>query len=83
MQSTESKWISGHPNTIDKYTGKWIAVFKNKIIASGDTIREVKKQLEKKQIKELPLITKIPREDENMSILWNLNIDMKKPVITQ
>ena len=70
MQSTESKWISEHSDLIDKHTGKWVAVLKDKgVVASGDTIKEVKKELEKKGIKELPLITKIPREDEGMSIL--------------
>lgn len=69
MQSLESKWISEHSDIIDEYTGKWIAVLKDKgVVASGDTIREVKKELEKKGIKELPLITKVPREDESMSV---------------
>jgi len=70
MQSLESKWISEHSDIVDKYTGKWVAVLEDQgIVASGDTIKEVKKELEKKGIKELPLITKIPREDEAMSIL--------------
>jgi len=70
MQSIESKWISGHPEIINKYTGKWVAVLKNKgIVASGDTVKEINRLLAKKGIPELPLITKIPRDDEEMSIL--------------
>ena len=70
MQSLESEWISKNPDMINKYTGRWVAILKDKgIIASGETIREVNKRLLKKGIKELPLITKIPRDDEEMSIL--------------
>ena len=69
MQSIESKWISKHPEKVDEYTGKWVAVLEDKgIVATGDTLKEVKKMLAKKGIKELPLITKIPREDEGMNI---------------
>jgi len=69
MQSQESEWISQHPQIISKQSGKWIAVLKDKIIAVGDSIAEIKRTLNKKGIKELPLITKIPRKDEEMSIL--------------
>lgn len=69
MQSLESKWISEHPETINKQSGKWIAVLKDKIVAVGDSIVEIKNILREKGIKELPLITKIPRKDEEMSIL--------------
>ena len=69
MQSIESEWISRHPDIIDKYTGKWIAVLKDRVVASGDTIKEVNRELIKKGIAELPLITKVPRDDEEMSIL--------------
>ena len=70
MQSQESKWISKHSNIINRYTGKWVAILGNKgVIASGDTIKELTKELKNKGISELPLITKIPRDDEAMSIL--------------
>ena len=70
MQSQESKWISKHPKIVNKYTGKWVAILGTKgIIASGETIKEITQELKKKGIAELPLITKIPRDDEEMSIL--------------
>jgi len=69
MQSPESKWISEHSEIINKQSGKWIAVLKDKIVAVGDSITEIKNTLKEKGIKELPLITKIPRRDEEMSIL--------------
>lgn len=71
MQVLESEWISKNPDIVNKYSGKWVAVLENKgIVASGDTVKEVNKKLLKKNIKELPLITKIPRDDEEMSILF-------------
>ena len=33
MQSPESKWISEHSEIINKQSGKWIAVLKDKIVA--------------------------------------------------
>lgn len=64
MQSLESKWISEHPKIIDQYSGKWVAVLDDKgIIASGDTVKEVQKELVKMHIRDLPLITKIPTEE--------------------
>lgn len=71
MQLSESEWISKNSGIVDGYTGKWVAVLGDKgIIASGDTIKEVNKELLKKRIKKMPLITKIPRDDEDMSILF-------------
>lgn len=69
-QSLESQWISENPKKINKYLGQWIAVFKDRgIIASGDTLKEVYKELGKERINQLPLITKLPRKGEGMSIL--------------
>lgn len=69
MESKESKWISEHQEIISKYSGKWIAVLGNKLVGTADSIEEIQKKLHQKYTKELPLITKIPRQDEEMSIL--------------
>ena len=69
MQSQESKWISEHSDIIDKHSGKWVAILKDKIVAVGENVNEIKSILIKKGIKGLPLITKIPRRDEELSIL--------------
>lgn len=71
MQSLESEWISKNPEIVNKYSGKWVAILEDKgIVASGETVKEVNKELMKKNIKKLALITKIPRDDEEMSILF-------------
>jgi len=69
MESQESNWISEHQEIIDEYSGRWVAILKDKLVAAGNSIEEVRKILKKKDIKELPLITKIPRQDEELSIL--------------
>ena len=69
MKSQESKWISEHQEMINKYSGRWVAILKNKLVATGDSVEEIKRVLKERHIKELPLITKIPRQDEELSIL--------------
>jgi hypothetical protein len=65
----ELLWISEHSKEIEKYAGKWIAVLSNKVIAVGDSAKRVMEEVKKKRIKKLPLVTKVPRKDEEMYIL--------------
>ncbi|MFH1563332.1 MAG: DUF5678 domain-containing protein [Nitrospirota bacterium] len=69
MSKKELDWISEHPKEIRKYSGKWIAVSEEKILAKGDSVKSVMQLVKKKQPKALPLVTKIPRKDEGMYIL--------------
>lgn len=68
-ESIELRWMSEHSKELGKHAGKWIAVLDNKILAKGNSISEIKKEIERMKIKKLPLITKIPRKGEEMSIL--------------
>lgn len=65
----DSVWVSEHQKELAKYAGKWVAVLKNKLIATGDSINEVMQVVKEKGIKELPLVTMIPRKDEGPYIL--------------
>ncbi len=66
----EFEWLSSHPNEVEKYSGKWIAVTKEGIVASGDSVSEIESALKSKGISvEDVMITKVPRKDEEMSIL--------------
>jgi len=65
----ESLWVSRNQAKLSCYAGKWIAVLKNKVVASGKTVKEVMEICEKKRIKAAPLVTKIPRPEENMYVL--------------
>jgi len=65
----ESIWVSKHQKELAKYAGKWIAVLRNKLIASGGSVTEVMQKVKEKGIKELPLVTMVPRKDEGPYIL--------------
>ncbi len=43
----ELNWLSKHPNEIAKYSGKWIAVLNEQILAKGDSVREIMKVVKK------------------------------------
>jgi len=66
----ELEWVSSHPEEAEKYSGMWVALTKDGIVAAGDSVSEVKVILEKKGIAlgEIMLM-KVPRKDEDLSIL--------------
>lgn len=66
----ESIWVSKHQKELAKHAGKWIAVLKNELIATGDSISEVMQVVREKDIKALPLVTMVPRKDEGPYILF-------------
>lgn len=62
--------MSSHPTEVEKYSGKWVAVTGKGIVASGDSVSEVEAALKKKGLKwEEVMLMKVPRKDEEMSIL--------------
>ena len=69
MEINDSLWVSAHQKELAQYGGKWIAVLDGKILATGGTVKEVMEKVSKKNIRELPLVTKIPRADEGMYVL--------------
>jgi len=69
MYKKELFWLSEHSKEVEKFAGKWIAVLSNKILAVGDSTKSVMDEVKKKRIKKLPLVTKVPRKDEEMYIL--------------
>ncbi len=69
MGKKELNWLSEHSKEIEKYSGKWIAILGEQILATGDSVRSVMRDVKKKHIKGLPLVTKVPRKDEEMYVL--------------
>lgn len=66
----ELEWLSSHPEETGKYSGKWIAVTDKGIVASADSASEVEALLKKKGISlDEVMVMKVPRKDEEMSIL--------------
>jgi len=69
VREKELNWMSSHRKEVEKYAGKWIAVLDNKILASGNSVKEVVALAKKKAARKLPLVTKVPRKDEEMYVL--------------
>lgn len=69
-QNAELEWLSSHPQEVEKYSGKWVAVTENGIVASGESASEVEALLKNKGIKlDEVMFMKAPRKDEDASIL--------------
>lgn len=57
-------WITSHfEYLVAKYGGKYVAVANEKIIAEGNSRKEVKDIVKKKKIEEAPFIMLIPKEE--------------------
>ena len=66
----ELEWLSSHPKETEKYIGKWVAITSKGVVASADDVSEVESQLNNKGISlEKVMVMKVPRRDEEMSIL--------------
>ena len=70
MREKELNWISLHFDELERYAGKWVAILDEKVIASGDTVKEVMIAVQKSGVRESPLVTIVPTKDEEMYILW-------------
>lgn len=68
MLIEESTWISEHQDELYQYSGQWIAVLKDRVIASGDSVAEVMEQAAR-QSAEAPLVVKMPSKDEDLYVL--------------
>lgn len=69
VENRESIWVSEHQKELAVYAGKWIAVIDDKVVASGKNVQEVMELCKKIKVTSLPLVTKIPRQDEEMYVL--------------
>ena len=66
----ELEWLSSHPKEAEKHSGKWVAVTSKGIAASADSVSEIEAKLKSKNISlEKVMLMKVPRRDEEMSIL--------------
>ncbi len=69
MKEKELNWISTHFEELENYWGKWVAIVEDKIVASGDSVKEVMEIVKQKKIKEKPLVTLVPARDEETYVL--------------
>lgn len=49
--------------SLEDYIGKWIAISNRKIVASGDSAKEVYAEAKKAYPFERPFLTKVPEKD--------------------
>jgi hypothetical protein len=64
----ELMWMSKHPEKVNIYAGKWVAILHDEVIAAGDSVKSVMERV-KRITQEMPLVTKIPRKDEEIYVL--------------
>ena len=69
LREKELAWVSLHFDELEKYAGKWVAILEDKVIAVGDTVKEVMASVQESGVEESPLVTLVPPKDEEMYVL--------------
>ena len=68
--SAYNHWVAKHVDELVKnYPGKFIAVYRNKLIAVGDSYKEIFAAAEKQGVKEPPLTMEVPTIEDVEAIL--------------
>lgn len=66
----DQEWISEHfEELVNKYGGRYIAVMGQKIVAIGDSPKEVDDTARKKEPGKIPSVMHVPREEALTCIL--------------
>ena len=68
-QIRDSIWVSRHTSELDKYAGKWLAVLNGKLLATGNSAKQVMEKVKQKGIHELPLVIKQPKKSDGWYVL--------------
>jgi len=68
MGFEEDEWLAAHPEVLDPYPGKWVAVSGKEIVAVGDSPKEVL-EIAKQKTSKIPMVFQVPRPDEGVLIL--------------
>jgi hypothetical protein len=64
------RWLAKHfDELVRNYAGQYIAVYRNKLVAVGNSYKEVYEAAEKKGIKEPPLTMQVPGVEDLEAIL--------------
>lgn len=65
-----SRWVAKHfDDLVKNYTGRYIAVYRNKLVAVGDSYKEVYAAAVKQGIEEPPLTMQVPGPEDMEAIL--------------
>jgi hypothetical protein len=64
------EWLSEHmEELVAQYPGKVVAIQEGKIILIGETENDLYRQIHKAGLKPIPLVFRVPREEDLQSIL--------------
>ncbi len=64
------EWIADHLNDlVERYAGKVVAIHKGEVIVVGDSEVEVYRKIREKRSEPMPLVFRVPREEDFQSIL--------------
>lgn len=64
------EWIADNLNDlVERHAGKVVAIHKGEVIVVGDSEIEVYRKVREKRSKPMPLVFRVPREEDFQSIL--------------
>ncbi len=64
------EWLVTHlDELVAQYPGKVVAIHKGKVVMVGNFEDEVYSQIRKKRLRPIPLVFRVPREEDLQSIL--------------
>jgi len=64
------EWLADHLDEIvTQYPGKVVAIYEGEVIIVGDTEGDVYSQIRERGLKPMPLVFRVPCEDDLQSIL--------------
>jgi len=69
MGAEEHEWLAEHPEALDTYSGKWVAVVGQEISAVADSMKDVLVLSSTRSPGRLPLVFQVPHEDEGPYLL--------------
>jgi lysine/ornithine N-monooxygenase len=59
----ELKWFASFPNEMEQFRGKHVAMIGRKVVASGDSAKEVFEKAKKEYPDKMPVLAFIPRKE--------------------
>jgi lysine/ornithine N-monooxygenase len=59
----ELKWFASFPKEMEQFRGKHVAIIGRKVVASGDSAKEVFEKAKKEYPDKMPVLAFIPRRE--------------------
>jgi len=69
LQKYDEWLVDNLDEIVNKYAGKVIAIYKDRVIIVGKTETEVYKKIWQRRLKPMPLVFRVPHEQDFQSIL--------------